>query len=138
MKVLPCEVCFETNEPAPTLDYDIYILHPGRYFVSAYIAPTNNPFKGQGLRFAFSIDVETPVVVNTLPEGFAAGDPDDTDWCRYVLDNSRRAGMNVDLNEGAHTIRFIHLDAGVVLQKIEVARNPSDTFYGYRTTYRMP
>ncbi|MDD4096526.1 MAG: glycosyl hydrolase 115 family protein [Oscillospiraceae bacterium] len=138
MKVLPCEVCFETNEPAPTLDYDIYILHPGRYFVSAYIAPTNNPFKGQGLRFAFSIDGETPVVVNTLPEGFAAGDPDDTDWCRYVLDNSRRAGMNVDLNEGAHTIRFIHLDAGVVLQKIEVARNPSDTFYGYRTTYRMP
>jgi hypothetical protein len=138
MKVLPSDVFFETNELAPNLEYDIFILHPDRYFITAYIAPTNDPVKGKGLCFAFSVDGDVPVVINTLPEGFAAGDPEDADWCRYVLDNSRRSGMSVDLNEGAHTIRFIHLDAGVVLQKIEVARRPSENFYGYRTTYRKP
>ncbi len=136
MKVLPGDRRFESPENAPTLEYDIHIAHPGQYTVTAYIAPTNNPVKGKGLRFAFSVDGSTPVGIETLPEGYAAGTPEDPDWCRNVLENMIRAGMPVNLNEGHHTIRFIHLDAGVVLQKIEVARNPSDTFYGYRITHQ--
>lgn len=138
MKFLPSDMFFETTERAPSLEYDIFIIHPGRYAVTAYIAPTNNPRKGEGLRIAVSIDEKAPIVIDTLPKGFAAGNPDDPNWCRYVLDNSRRSEVTVDLDKGPHTVRFIPLDAGVVLQKIEVARKPATSFYGYRTTYRKP
>ena len=138
MKFLPSDMFFETTERAPSLEYDIFIIHPGRYAVTAYIAPTNNPRKGEGLRIAVSIDEKAPIVIDTLPKGFAAGNPDDPNWCRYVLDNSRRSEVTADLDKGPHTVRFIPLDAGVVLQKIEVARKPATSFYGYRTTYRKP
>jgi hypothetical protein len=84
------------------------------------------------------MDGNTVTVIDTLPEAFTAGEPSDADWCRYVLDNSRRASIAFDLEKGSHTIRFAHLDPGVVLQKIEIAQYPSDTFYGYRTTPRRP
>ena len=76
------------------------------------------------------------VVIDTLPAGFAAGVPEDPDWCRYVLDNCRRVNARFQLAAGEHKLRFVHIDAGVVLQKIEVAKKPSKAFYGYRATYR--
>ncbi|MBN1892268.1 MAG: glycosyl hydrolase 115 family protein, partial [Clostridiales bacterium] len=136
MKLLPPDTFFDVPECAPGLEYDIFITHPGRYTVTTYIAPTNDPVKGKGLRIALSFDGSVPEVVDTLPKGFAAGDPGDADWYRYVLDNGRRVSISAELEQGPHTLRFIHLDAGVVLQKIEVARQPSNTFYGYRPTYR--
>lgn len=138
MKVLPGDVRFPSAPGAPFLEYDVHITHPGHYTVSAYIAPTNNPVKGKGLCFAVSVDGKEPVLVDTLPKGFAAGDPGDPDWCRYVLDNGRRCPAEFDLDCGPHTIRWIHLDPGVVLQKLEIAQKPSESFYGYRTTYRKP
>jgi len=43
--------------------------------------------------------------------------------------------MKWKLIEGDHTLRFIHLDAGVVLQKIEIAQQFTDAFYGIPATY---
>ena len=81
-------------------------------------------------------DGAQPMVINSLPEIYAAGDPDDESWSRQVLDNCRRCTVKLELTVGEHSLRFIHQDAGIVLQKIEIAQQPSDSFYGYRPTYR--
>lgn len=136
MKVFPPDRSFSEPECAPSLKYDFYIHRPGLYTITAYIAPTNNPVKGKGLQIGFSMDGKAPVVVDTLPEGFMAGDPADPSWCRYVLDNGRRCSITAELATGVHSLRLIHLDAGVVFQKTEIALQPSGSFYGYRFSAR--
>ncbi len=136
MKVLPADTFASDPAAAPYLEYQFTINNPGEYTVTAVIAPTNDPIKFKGQKFAFRLDDNQPVVVDSLPEGYAAGDPDDEYWCRGVLDNCRRISVKMNLAAGNHSLRFIHLDAGIVLQKIEIAVKESDTFYGYRPTYR--
>ncbi len=135
MKVLPADTFCTDPATAPALDYNFTINHGGEYTVTAVIAPTNDPVKFRGQKFAFQLDGETPVVVDSLPVPYAAGEPEDENWCRYVLDNCRRVAVKMELTEGDHTLRFIHLDAGIVLQKIEVAQQPTDAFYGIPATY---
>lgn len=136
MKAYPLDRNYTNPQCAPFLEYSFVITNGGNYTLTAYIAPSNNPTKNKGLRMAIGLDGASPVVLDTLPAGFAAGNSDDTDWCRYVLDNGRRCSISADLAEGNHTIRFIQMDAGIVLQKIEVAKKPSQTFYGYLPTFQ--
>ena len=139
MKVLPADSFFtpDNSSPhnAPWLEYRFVINHPGTYNITCFIAPTNDPVKGKGQKFALSVDGGGLIAVDSLPEGYAAGDPADADWCRYVLDNCRRCTVKLKLAEGEHKLRFIHMDAGIVLHKIEIAKKPSRSFYGYRETY---
>ncbi|NLT11721.1 MAG: hypothetical protein GXY06_04835 [Clostridiaceae bacterium] len=137
MKVLPHTYRCANPEGAPSLEYAFAMSHEGEYTIRAYIAPTNNPHKYEGLRFALQVDASDPEVIDTLPENFNAGDTDDMNWCRYVLDNGRYGEMKVKLCAGEHRLRFIHMDAGIVLQKIEIAQNPSRSFYGYLPTYQV-
>ena len=138
MKVLPHTYQDEDAKNAPSLEYDFAIQHAGGYTVRTYIAPTNNPHKYKGLRLAIQVDDDEPQIIDTLPEVFNAGDTDDMNWCRYVLDNGRYSDIKVELDAGGHQLRIIHVDAGVVLQKIEIAQRPSTSFYGYKPTYRVP
>ncbi|MBE6760179.1 MAG: hypothetical protein E7554_08875 [Ruminococcaceae bacterium] len=136
MKLLPADTFCTDPVTAPALEYRFTINHPGEYTVTAVIAPTNDPVKFEGQKFAFALDGGQPEVINSLPDIYAAGDPDDEQWSRQVLDNCRRVSMKISLTGGDHSLRFIHLDAGIVLQKIEIAQQPSESFYGYRATYR--
>jgi hypothetical protein len=136
MKAYPLDRNYTDPLSAPFLEYGFSITNAGNYTITAYIAPSNNPAKGIGLHLAIGIDGVAPSVMDTLPEGFAAGDTEDMNWCRYVLDNGRRCEVTVNLSEGFHTLRFIQMDAGIVLQKLEVAKRPSQTFYGYFPTFQ--
>ena len=136
MKVLPADTFCTDPAAAPALDYSFTVNHGGEYTVTAVIAPTNDPVKFKGQKLAFRLDEEAPLVVDSLPVNYAAGEPEDENWCRYVLDNCRRVSVKMELSEGEHTLRFIHLDAGIVLQKLEIAQQPSDAFYGYPVTFR--
>lgn len=135
MKVFPINRQFSPND-APWLSYRFIINNPGNYYLTVTIAPSNNYENGKGLRFAVSLDNGDPMLLDTLPEGFAAGEPGDKDWCRYVLDNSRRCGLPLSLSSGEHNLRLIAIDPCIVLQKLEISKKPSDSFYGSPTTFR--
>ena len=136
VKLLPADTFVTSADGAPWLEYRFAINNPGEYFVTAVIAPTNDPVKFKGQKFALALDGAQPMVINSLPEIYAAGDPDDESWSRQVLDNCRRCTVKLELTAGNHSLRLIHQDAGIVLQKIEIAQKQSESFYGYRTTFR--
>lgn len=136
MKVLPADTFAENAETAPALEYSFFINNAGDYTLTAVIAPTNDPVKFKGQHFAVQLDENEPIIVNSLPEVYAAGDTDDANWCGYVLQNCRRCDLPLTLEAGKHSLKFIHLDAGIVLQKIEIAKEKSNAFYGRRPTFR--
>jgi hypothetical protein len=135
MKVFPVNRQFSPNN-APWLSYRFIINNPGDYYLTVTIAPSNNYEKGRGLQFAVSLDNGDPILIDTLPEGFAAGELGDKDWCRYVLDNSRRCRVPLSLSSGEHDLRLIAIDPCIVLQKLEISKKPSDSFYGSPATFR--
>jgi hypothetical protein len=122
---------------APWLSYRFIINNPGDYYLTVTIAPSNNYEKGRGLQFAVSMDNGDPILIDTLPAGFAAGEPGDKDWCRVVLDNSRRCRLPLSLSRGEHDLRLIAIDPCIVLQKLEISKKPSDSFYGSPPTFRF-
>ncbi len=134
VKCLPNRRSFAEPTAAPYLEYRFYIEHEAEYTVTCVLAPTNNPEHGKGLRYALALDGGAPKIIDSLPEGFAAGSVDDKNWKRYVLDNCRRSESKITLTRGMHTLRFCQVDACIVLQKIEIAIEPSKAFYGYRET----
>jgi hypothetical protein len=136
MKAYPLNKNYTDAGRAPCLEYNFTITNPGQYTVTAYISPANNPVKNRGLYLAIGVDGKAPLIINTLPENYAAGDPADKNWCRYVLENGRRCSMSIELEKGQHTLQYIQIESGVVLQKIEIAKVPSRSFFGYLPTYQ--
>ena len=132
VKLYPLCKDFEDPSSAPWLKYDFEAAVAGNYKICVYTAPSNNPFKGKGLRFALSVDGAEPVILDTLPEGYMAGYGSDKNWCKAVLDNWRKTVFAVDLEAGSHELKLIHLDAGIVFQKIDIGLKESDSFYGYQ------
>jgi len=126
-------ICKDMEDPtsAPYLEYDIETKYDDEHDIVVYTAPSNNPFKGKGLRFALKIDGNDPVIIDTLPEVYNAGYNFDKNWMTAVLENGRRHCYRTKLSKGQHKIRLIHLDAGVVFQKFEISLKRSESFYGF-------
>ena len=51
---------------SPSLEYQMYVFHPGKVEVEAILAPTLNFVPGRGLRYAISFDDQPPQIVDAL------------------------------------------------------------------------
>lgn len=137
LKMFPTTVSFQRPEEAPYLEYRIWIKEDGDYTLTAYTAPTNNLSHDSRLRYAVSFDGEEPVIADTLPEDFAAGES--PSWGRGVLENIHLSTTAHRLSAGLHTLRFYGLDAGLVLQKLVLSKEPlTYSYYGPVESYRIP
>ena len=136
VKCLPNRSSFENAEHSPSLEYRFFIEHADNYTFTCVLAPTNNTEHGRGLRYALVLDDGAPIIVDSLPKDFTIGSLHDEAWCKGVLDNCRRCDTVLPLGTGMHTLKFCQYDAGIVLQKIEIALRPSTAFCGYRETAR--
>jgi hypothetical protein len=115
------------------LEYRMQIFSTGEIKVRAYLSPTLNFHKDQGLRYAISFDDEPPQIINMH------ADDSNRKWEQWVSDN-----INVEVSRhklerpGEHVLKFWAVDPGVVLQKIVVETGelgpsylgPPESFYG--------
>lgn len=135
VKLFPSTYECNDVESAPFLKYCFYITHSGEYTMSVHLAPSNNLDKMKGLRIAYSMDEGKFEIIDTLPKDYAAGEGSDRVWSKSVLDNVRLSTMRYDLAPGLHTLKIVSVDPGLVIQKIELYKKPSNTYYGYQETY---
>lgn len=115
--ITPFPVTSKSQQPVgnnPRLEYQIWLTDTGSVKVHVYLSPTL-PFHSNALRYAISINDETPQVVN-MHAGYNEGL-----WNKWVAEN-----IVIKVSEhkikatGWNTIKFWMVDAGVVLQKIVV------------------
>jgi hypothetical protein len=103
-------------EPAPTLEYRMYLFDGGKASVQAILAPTLNFVPGRGLRYAISFDDQPPVIVDAL------ADDSQQVWAAAVSDGVRKVTTLLDVAApGYHTLKVRMIDPGVVLEKLVVA-----------------
>ena len=107
-------------QPAPVMEYKMYLYHGGTVEVETVLAPTLNFMAGRGLRFGLTFDDQPVRVVTAVPEKYAVGDGAQ-DWAQTVKDGVRRVRCQFQLAEpGEHTLKFRMVDPGVVLEKLVV------------------
>jgi len=124
----------EPPQPAPVLEYKMYLFEGGKFNVEAILAPTLNFVLGRGLRFAISFDDQAPQVVDALEHN------SQNDWAQAVSDGVRKvtSTFNVD-GPGYHTLKFRMVDPGVVLEKLIVSQIALPSSYlGPPESYNNP
>ena len=100
---------------APSLEYQMYLFHPGKVEVEAIIAPTLNFVPGRGLRYAISFDDQPPQIIDALEHNSVH------DWGQSVEDSARKVKSTHAVDHvGYHTLKFWMVDPGIVLQKLVV------------------
>ncbi len=112
----PFPVTAPSQEPggnSPRLEYIIHVFDTGKVAVITYLSPTLNFHNDQGLRYAVSVDNETPQTV-FIHKNFTF-----QDWEEAVRTNSivKRSIHTID-QPGEHMLKIWMIDPAVVFQKI--------------------
>lgn len=127
--VTPVPVTAEEQKPeenSPRLEYVFHSQDTGTVKVNLFFSPTLN-FNNKGLRYAVSIDNQTPQIINMHADNSLKK------WERWVSDNIAVLTTDHKISQpGKHVIKYWMVDPGVVLQKIVV------DFGGLRPTYLGP
>ena len=113
--VLPSTTAI-TPAATPSLDYRFHTSTNNPATLHVRLLPTHPLVSGRGLRLAVSIDGDA-----SLPLAVTSGfDPKSQEWSNRVLANATEATLKLPntIKPGAHTLRLIAVDAGVVVDKI--------------------
>lgn len=141
MKAYP-ETAANANEndlvnSAAYMEYKVYFTNTGSYTLDVYRMPTLN--ERGNMRFAVAVDDGTPTVLNGTNK--YSGSKSKTDaWSKGVLCNSEKLTTTINVpSAGYHTVRVYNVSAGVVIDKMVLAKNSVSSYFGapesYNTTY---
>lgn len=102
------------DQNTPHLEYDIFINETGTFELNSFISPTIDFANGDGLKFAVSVDDQTPVIVN-ISNDYKT----EAAWRKSVADNIKIFKTPLKFNQtGKHTIKYWMVSPAVVLQKL--------------------
>ncbi len=109
------------GEGSPYLEYEFTVWNAGEITVEAYLSPSLNFKKNEGLKFAISIDDEAPKIIN-MHEGETQPDWEYPDWWNNsVTDHiKKKASVHSLEKAGSHTLKVWMVDPGVVFQKFVI------------------
>ena len=109
------------TENSPRLEYTTTLTTTGPVDVTAYLSPRNNVFATDGLKYAVSVDDETPQVVNVTTATGANDTAMNRQWERNTSDNvNRTTTRHVITTPGTHILKFWMVDPTVVLQNLVI------------------
>ncbi|MEO8404118.1 MAG: glycosyhydrolase, partial [Chitinophagaceae bacterium] len=111
----------------PHLEYDMYTFEADSVKVQAYFSPTLNFHNDDGLKYAVSIDNETPRVISINKD-----DNNTRTWGDWVANAIIiKTTSNAGFKQGKHVLKFWMISPAVVLQKLVVSSEPLPyTYFG--------
>ncbi len=122
--VIPLPVTAKPQIPegnSPRLEYEAYFFTSGEVKINTYISPTLNFTESEGLRFAVSIDGESPQIVN-MHANDEGKDWNYPRWWNEAVSNNIRVYTtehSID-RPGKHIVKYWMVDPAVPLQKIVI------------------
>ncbi|WP_207424622.1 glycosyl hydrolase 115 family protein [Desertivirga brevis] len=118
---------------SPRVEYEFSIFDKGDLTIEAFLSPTQDFKKQDGLRFAISIDEEAPKIVN-MNEGEIKPDYEYAEWwAQSVADHIKiKRSSHKGISPGKHTLKIWMVDPGIVFQKFVINRG------GLRSSYLGP
>lgn len=127
MKIYPTLANFDEIGKAPCLTYSVYVKEAGEYSLKVITNPVNNLENGRTVRYAVSVNEESPVTGDTVlaaEEYKIGGGPWNVahSWAEGVLNNAHYGITKHQLKAGVNEIRCYGVEAGLGLQKLVLYR----------------
>ena len=123
VKVFPSTAAFCEAEEKPEVSYRFRIEEASDYQIEIIAAPTNSAVNHRSINLM--VELRTPKSetctqkkVELLAADFRAGESSDGRWAMGVLDQERRCGVILPLEEGVQEMTVGALEPGLVLEKI--------------------
>jgi len=137
MKMFPVTASLAETANAPYLEYRFMLYEDGEYTLTMYFGPSNNVYSNPAhMRYGLQLDGGDVMVVDSLPDGYMAGDNRCPHWGRSVLNAGRERTSRHVLSAGLHTMRVYGMDAGLLFQKMALSKAPiKDSFFGHGETH---
>ncbi len=112
------------NKEGTYLEYDVFVFDTGMVNITAYLSPSLNFQKGEGLKFGVSLDSRDVRIVN-MHEGDTIPDWQHPQWWNEAVGQNIRTYTTTHKisQPGNHVIKFWAVDPAVVLQRIVVSRD---------------
>ncbi len=106
---------------SPQLEYEFTVFDKGELSVEAFLSPTQDYKKHDGLKYAIAIDDEIPQIIN-INEGEDKPDYKYAEWwTKSVGDHIKIKKSNHKVNEpGKHVLRIWMVDTGIAFQKFVI------------------
>ena len=98
---------------SPSLEYVFSIQNSGEYEINFGLIPTQPLVPNNGLRFAFSINNESPQTVAVDKDTEVSS----RKWAENILTQETLGKARVSLNKGSHTLKIFAVDTGVILDR---------------------
>lgn len=120
----------EPGKGAPMLEYTFTVFEAGELKVDAYLSPTQDFKKEDGLWYAVAIDDGEPQIVNTN-KGEIKPDYEYADWWMKSVGDHIKILSSVHQvdSPGVHSLKVWLMDPGVVFQKFVIDAG------GYKASY---
>ncbi len=118
MKVFPPTASFSHIQEAPSLTYGFWGEEAGEYFLEIRTSPANPLVFGGSLGFWALVNGEELFNLDTLGEGYKAGEAKSLAWCEGVLAQEHRARVKIWLKKGMNRIQLMAREAGAALERI--------------------
>lgn len=122
------------SKNTPHLAYDIFIDEIGDFTLNTFISPTIDFTNSDGLKFAISVDDETPVVVNISKDY-----NNEAAWRKSVAESIKIFKTPLKFTKtGKHTLKYWMVTPAVVVQKLVLdlgGMKPS--FLGAKETFNI-
>ncbi|HEY2984826.1 MAG TPA: hypothetical protein VGJ38_11780, partial [Jatrophihabitantaceae bacterium] len=117
---------------SPRLEYTMTLSTAGPVKVWANLSPRNDVLAHDGLKYAISIDGETPQVVNIMQQTGSSDATMNRQWERNTSDNVNRTVTTHLIDKpGAHTLKFWMIDPTVIAQSFVIdAGGVEDSYLG--------
>lgn len=135
--VMPVPVTSSAQELSPNtahLTYDIFIDEVGDFTLNTFVSPTIDFANTDGLKFAISVDEETPVVVNISKDY-----TNEAAWRKSVAESIKIFKTPLKFTKaGKHTLKYWMVTPAVVVQKMVIdlgGMKPS--FLGPKETFNI-
>lgn len=117
LKAFPVNMTFKAGE-GPAAVYRVAMEETGAYLLEVWSAPSNPLTQGARCCFGISVNQEPVQRVATVGPDYSAGDPENEEWSRGVIEQMHRSIVPVALQKGVNELKIYAIDAGVVLEKL--------------------
>ena len=102
------------SNASPSLEYQFFVSNSGEFKANFFLIPTQPLIAGNGLRFAVSVDTETPQIITIDKDTEISS----MKWANNILNQTTIGKSKFDLTKGTHVLKIFAVETGVVLDKI--------------------
>ncbi len=128
---------------SPSLSYDFYLTSEGEFPLEVYRLPTMNAVPDGKIRFAVSVDGQSPIVVSSTAVDEGTTSNQNKQWVKNLFGQIEKHVITLpNLTSGKHTLKlwmvdnFITIDKMVIYTKGEVVQSSTGPEESYNSSYK--